>query len=140
MKIRVKEIMDRRPRTVNSDTSMDDLLKCFRGRVGDCFPVVDKERKLVGVVTGSDILEIFKVPSRHAFVGVSGAREARKGAANHVRGIMTWHPIVATPDMTVEEVVKIMTTHKLRHLPVVRRDKLVGLITLRHLINLLSRD
>jgi len=136
MELKVKHIMNSRPRTVKTDTSIKGLIERFRGQIEGCFPVINKKKKLVGIVTESDVLDIFKKPTRHALFGASMIKEARKGAATHVNEIMTGHPIVATPDMSVDELIKLMTAHKLRHLPVVKNNKLVGMVTLRQVMEL----
>lgn len=46
-----------------------------------------------------------------------------------VRNIMTKDPIIANPGDSVQDIMKIMTTHKLQQLPVVDDGKLVGLLT-----------
>jgi acetoin utilization protein AcuB len=47
-----------------------------------------------------------------------------------VRHWMTENPITITPQTTLPEVQRIMFEHKIRRLPVVSSDKLVGIVTL----------
>jgi CBS domain-containing protein len=137
--MKVKEIMNRKPLTVNPDTPLDDLIQYVLGQIDDCFPVVGKKRELLGIITESDILRIFKVPSRHAFVGISATKEMRR-SATRAREIMTSHPITTTPDTDVEEVIGIMADHGIRHIPVVKRNKLVGVIAFRQILDRLPRS
>jgi CBS domain-containing protein len=70
-------------------------------------------------------------------VGVMSERDyARKvilkGLASKetpVRAIMTEKVITVLPTTTVEECMALMTSHRIRHLPVVDRGELVGLIS-----------
>ena len=136
-KVKVKEIMNRKPATVTKDMSIEDLIERLRQQIEDCFPVVNKNRRLVGIVTESDVLNVFKAP-RHRTIFFVGApiSEMGKYTASNVGEIMTERPISVTSDASVQEAIDLMVAHKLRHLPVVEKGKLVGLITLRDILDL----
>jgi CBS domain-containing protein len=136
LKVKVKEVMNRRPRAVNPETSIDGLIERLRGQIEDCFPVIDKKRKLVGIVTESDVLQVLRIPMRRIAIGRAGIREVMKRHAATVGEIMTKRPITTTPNMSLQETLNIMAAHKLRHLPVVEKGRLVGLICLRDIIEL----
>jgi len=132
--IKVKEVMNRRPRTINPDTSIEGLVERLLGQVEGCFPVVDRDRKLLGIVTESDLLQVLQVPLRGATVGHAMMKEVMKRSANKVEEIMTKRPITATAEMTIQETLNLMAAHKLRHLPVVENEKVIGLICLRDIL------
>lgn len=48
-----------------------------------------------------------------------------------VRNWMTPHPITITPQTTLPEAQRLMLDYRIRRLPVVNRDKLVGIVTRR---------
>ena len=48
-----------------------------------------------------------------------------------VRNWMTPHPITITPQTTLPEAQRLMLDYRIRHLPVVNKDKLVGMVTWR---------
>ena len=104
------------------------------GQVEGCFPVVDRDRKLLGIVTESDLLQVLQVPLRGATVGHAMMKEVMKRSANKVEEIMTKRPITATAEMTIQETLNLMAAHKLRHLPVVENEKVIGLICLRDIL------
>jgi CBS domain-containing protein len=139
LKMKVKDVMNPKPRTIHPDTSIRGTMQRIRQQIEDCLPVVDAGRKLVGVVTESDILYALRVPSRESTVGSTMVRQAMKQVASNAGELMTKHPVSVTPDMSIQETLGIMVEHKHRHLPVVEKDNtLVGLISLREIISLHS--
>lgn len=57
-----------------------------------------------------------------------------------VREIMTASLITVEPDSTVEECMRLMTHHRVRHLPVVERGRLAGVISIGDLVNAIISD
>jgi len=47
-----------------------------------------------------------------------------------VKKVMTANPVVGTPDMDVEDAVRIMSENQIRRLPVVENNRLVGIVSL----------
>ena len=135
VKLKVKNVMNSRPRTIRPSTSIGGLLQRMQGQIEACFPVVDESQRILGIVTESDILQVLHPLVPQAAVG-SVFRAATKSTANTVGEIMTKRPVTVTPEMTVADVLNLMVTHKLRRLPVVEGEKLVGLISLRNIIEL----
>jgi CBS domain-containing protein len=71
-----------------------------------------KDGKLVGIITDRDIRKF------------SHMSEATK-----VSAAMTRRPICVSPDESVAEAVRTLLAHKIGGLPVVRKHKLVGILT-----------
>ena len=126
--IKVREVMNKRPRTVRADTSIDGLFERILSQIEACFPVVDKDKRLIGIITESDLFQVLHPRP--------DAREALKYLARTVGDIMTKRPVSVTPDMTIDEAMNLMAEHRFRRLPVVEGGKLVGLLSLRDIIEL----
>ena len=57
-----------------------------------------------------------------------------------VREIMTESPITVTPEYTVEECMRVMTHHRIRHLPVMDRGHVVGMVSIGDMVNAIISD
>jgi CBS domain-containing protein len=79
----------------------------------------------------------------HRLLGVVSERDytrkvALRGKSSRetkVREITSTPPITATPSSTVEECMRLMTDHRVRHLPVLTQDEIAGVISIGDLVN-----
>ena len=57
-----------------------------------------------------------------------------------VRALMKTPPITVTPMTSVQECMKLMSEHHVRHLPVINGDVLVGVMSMRDMVNAIISD
>lgn len=96
------------------DNMYEVALKMKELNVG-AIPIVDKE-KIVGMITDRDIV-------------IRGVAEKHPGSTK-VEDIMSSELITVSPEATSQEAAKLMAQHKIRRLPVVEGDKLIGIVSL----------
>jgi CBS domain-containing protein len=60
--------------------------------------------------------------------------QGKLSATTAVREIMTAPVITSTPDNNVDQAMRAMTEHRIRHLPVVRGEMVVGVVSIGDLV------
>jgi acetoin utilization protein AcuB len=121
----VRERMSREPVTITSDVSVTDALRLMRERKVRRLPVLDRHGKLVGIVADQDLL--YASPSPVSSLSVWEMHYLL--AKLKVEEVMTRQVITVTEDTPLEEAARIMADNKIGGLPVMREDKLVGIVT-----------
>jgi len=121
----VGERMTRRPITVGEDVSVDEALQLMHSEHIRRLPVVDKNGRLVGIVSELDLLKVSPSPA----TSLSIYEIPYLLSKIKMRDIMTRDVITVTEDTPLEEAARIMADNKIGGLPVMREDKLVGIIT-----------
>jgi acetoin utilization protein AcuB len=121
----VKDRMSVHPLTISGEESIFAAHHYMQDQDVRHLPVVDKGGKMVGVVTEDDLLKA--EPSGVTLLSVWEINSLLNKVK--VRDVMVRDVITTTEDMPIEEAAHLMLEHKIGCLPVLRDDKLVGIIT-----------
>lgn len=99
-------------------------------------PVVDNEKKIIGIVSEKDFLKEMGFGSNPSFMQIATHCLHDKSCmignlrGRNVADIMTKPPIVGAPEMTIGEISTIFAKQKINRLPIIDKDELtVGIIT-----------
>lgn len=121
----VGERMTKRPIITTPDTPIEEALKHMRESKVRRLPVVDKKGKLVGIITEKDLLYVSPSPATSLSIHELHYLISKI----KVQDVMTKDVITATEYTPLEEAARVMADNKIGSLPVMRDDKLVGIIT-----------
>jgi CBS domain-containing protein len=99
-------------------------------------PVLDKNGRLVGVVTAGDFIHRGEIgnecgrPSWLKFLIGPGrlTTEYARVYGRKVSEIMTPNPCSAACSTALEEVVQLMETHRIKSLPIIEDDQVIGMV------------
>ena len=106
--------------SLSPDASVFDAIKLMADNNVGALLVVE-EGKLVGIISERDY-------ARKVFLRGKSSKETA------VKEIMTDKVIYVRPEQTVEDCMAIMTNKRIRHLPVLENDQLVGIISIGDLV------
>ncbi|HIE38234.1 MAG TPA: CBS domain-containing protein [Anaerolineales bacterium] len=121
----VGDRMTRRPITIRDDASVDEALQLMHSERIRRLPVVDKRGRMVGIVSELDLLKVSPSPA----TSLSIYEIPYLLSKIKMRDVMTQEVITVTEDTPLEEAARVMADNKVGGLPVMRDDRLVGIIT-----------
>ena len=136
--LKVKHLMDKRVwdlPLINEDQDIHHVLNILSGR-NHIWVVKDKDsNELVGVITEHDVLSILAPKRLPSYVfGMPDIRSIQHGTAKTAGDIMSTKVVNCTKDEKIIDALNKMTRYKLRRMPVLENKKIIGEITLHHLI------
>ena len=117
--------MTKNPVVCNPNMPVDEALNLMRQEKVRRLPVVDDNKKLLGIVSEKDLLYVSPSPATTLSVFELHYLLSKI----KVEGVMTKDVITVTEDTPLEEAARIMADNKIGGLPVLQGDKLVGIIT-----------
>jgi len=121
----VKERMSYPVITVHPDMPIMDALDLMKKEHIRRFPVIDKRGHLVGIVSNEDILHA--APSDASSLNVWEVNYLISKII--IKMVMTPNVVTIDEDTPLEEAARIMADNKFGGLPVLRKGKVVGIIT-----------
>lgn len=112
-----KDIMTKDVITVSPTTRVKNLAMLLIKNQISGAPVAGEDGKIIGVVSEADIV-------------------AKKG--KDVKAIMSTNIISVTEDTAVEDIAKLMTTHRIKRLPVMRGEEVVGVVSRADIVSAIA--
>ncbi len=144
----IKDIMSRDVITVDAEENLVQLVAKFRKYNFHTLPVIDENRKVIGVVSSEDIMKVFLphnpsleklLKTTHLYnIEEEDILEAEfpvdMGTIVNVSDIMNTHVIAIEDHKTIADARGLMKSHNIERIPVTRNNILTGFITLFDII------
>lgn len=131
----VHDVMSREVLAVHPDTPLAEAVELLLDKVYRTLPVVDEQRRVVGIVTDGDLLKRANLLAITAQKELTQAEVAQalakiRQSGQRVEEVMTPNPTTVTADTTVAEAVDLMVEHDVKRLPVVDdKGRLQGMVS-----------
>lgn len=120
----ISEILDNKGTqvwSVTPETSVYDAIKLMAEKNIGALAVVEGDR-LIGILSERDY-------TRKVIL------QGKASKTTQVREIVSGQIVAVTRDHTVQDCLRLMTNHRIRHLPVMQEGKLIGLVSIGDLVN-----
>ncbi|MTI71499.1 MAG: CBS domain-containing protein [Firmicutes bacterium] len=138
--MKAKDIMTRNVITVRADDTIENVTNLLLEHDISGVPVVDDEKKVIGIVSETDLIYKDKnidIPAYFPFLGgyillesmKKFEKQLKKMAGYKVKDIMSEKVITINESKEIREVVNTMLNNNINRIPVVNDDeKVVGII------------
>jgi CBS domain-containing protein len=145
--MKTSEIMSREVVSIGPEASIREAIRLMLEHRISGVPVVDGAGKLRGILTEGDLLRRFETgternrrPWLEFFLGPRRlAEDYVKTHGRRVEDIMTRGVVSIGPDTPVGEVVEMMESRRIKRLPVLDGDALVGIVSRADLMGAVAR-
>lgn len=148
--LKAKDIMTKDVITVKPGATVEDLARLLMEHKISGVPVVDDEKKIVGIVTENDLIRknkrlhiptVVRLFDAYILLGSGKAEEEiKKMAATTVDEICTRKVVSITEETSVEEIATIMAEQHIHLLPVLSDNTVVGIVGKADMVRSMTYD
>ncbi len=144
--MKAKDVMTSPVISVEPDESIWQAVRTMLQRHISGLPVIDKQGRLVGIVSEGDFLRRAETGTQRRrarwlefLIGPGRlADEYTRSHGRKIGDIMTPDPLTVTEETSLDEVVRTMEKRRIKRLPVVRGNVVVGILTRANLVHALA--
>lgn len=144
--MKASEIMTRNVVTVGRETPVVQAIRAMLDNHVSGLPVLDDDGKLAGILTEGDLLRRGETGTeRHRPRWLEVLMGPGRMAAEYIRthgrrvgGIMTENVFSVPPDTSLEEIVQLMERRRIKRVPVIEGDALLGIVSRADLLRALA--
>ena len=144
----VSEVMNPSSPFLSSEATVGDALRLLGRTETSGFPLVDREKRVVGFISDGDIMKYLGREEATFTDGINLYRAIDDGDLHqrlasllelNVMRLATKHVVYAEADMLLVDACKVLSERRIKKLPVVHDGKLVGALSRRNVIGVMSR-
>lgn len=134
--LRVADLMSPNPQCVGEDETVERAVKLMQSLGERSIPVVDKNRRLKGVLGMKDVAELFARPKVREQYGDRAGREEK--VTIEVKSVMHYPPVTIGPQADVHHAAELMLQQNVSSVIVVDKEEPVGILTKLDLMHFLA--
>jgi CBS-domain-containing membrane protein len=145
MKVTIKDVMTDQVVAVRREASFKEMAARLREFRVSAFPVIDENRRVIGVVSEADLLAKEALADDHAGIpaavtGILHHKDHQKAEGLTAGDLMTHPAVTVRPEDSVEHAARLMYSLQVKRLPVVDRGGyLVGIVSRADLLAVFDR-
>ena len=130
----VSTVMTKSVVVANHGHKFSSVIELFSKYDMHHLPIVDDDSKIIGILSSNDLMKVFTDPKYKNVTLTSGDTD------NHINilDIMTPHVITVSPNDTLKHAAKLFTDNHIMAMPVLENGQMVGIITVRDLVQLIA--
>src|SRR5215467_10120551 len=144
--MKVRDVMSTHVVSIAPDANVLEAVRLMLQKHISGLPVIDRSGMLVGIVTEGDFLRRAETGTeRHRPRWLEFLMGPRRLAdeyvhthARRVEEVMTREPVTVTEGAALDEVVRIMERRRIKRLPVVRSNQVVGIVSRANMLHALA--
>lgn len=143
MSARVADVMTTNAVAVRANASFKEIAARLREHHVSAFPVIDNDDRVIGVVSEADLLPKEALEAGYeghrGFSGLRHRTEREKAEGVTAADLMSRPPVTIGPLDLVSHAAHLMYDHRITCLPVVDRERLVGVISRADVLSVFGR-
>ena len=122
METLIKKLIKRPCVTIDHNSSINFLIELLNKYEIGCVIVISKNKKLpVGIISERDLIRNYDKIINNKYI--------------KVHNLMTKNIIYCNVNTTSKELMEIMSNNKIRHIPIVEEEKLLGIVSIGDVVN-----
>jgi CBS-domain-containing membrane protein len=144
--VNAADVMVQRVIVVDPDSTIRDVAALLVSKHISAVPVTDADGKLLGIISEGDLLRRSENDTerrrswwlRWLVSAETLTAEFIKSHSRKVSDVMTRNVIVAKPDTPLHEIATLLERHKIKRVPIVENEKIVGIVRRANLVQTLA--
>jgi CBS domain-containing membrane protein len=133
-RVSVRDVMTKNVITISDDADLSEVTNLLSENRISGLPVVDRENRVIGVITEADVLSMAGMQKEHAFKDIIrhilGEPLPGNKKTKSLRNAMSSPAITTGSDADIREVAVTLDERRIKRLPVVdEQGKLIGVIS-----------
>ena len=145
--MKAKDIMKTAVVSIRDDSTVEQAVNLMLENHISALPVLDSDNKLVGLISEGDLIRRMRDGGAErrswwleVFAGEGDARDYVKTRSHRVVDVMTRDLVTAEEDTPVSEIARTLETRRIKRVPVLRGERIVGIVSRADLVRALAQS